>query len=440
MTWLAFRPAAFAWASADLTCRPGLRLYSATAGASVSDPLRILFCGSDDFSCAALDAINAEKKRNPGLIESLDVVVRPGKLSGRGMKKIREVPLKNLAEKLKLPIHERDTFTGWQPHNDINLIVAVSFGLFVPPRLLNLAKYGGLNVHPSLLPDFRGPAPLQHTLLQRRTHTGITLQTLHHKSFDHGTVLSQTPLPGIPVPENCTTQRLHDIVTPLAAEVLVEGLRKGLHVPPLKDVGWQPNEEERQQLNHAPKVTNHDRQINWSKWTADDVVLRQRVLGPVWCSAYHHDSQKIMRLKFGDTEVVERPDRINQYYRRRSLRKKGELAVEDIPGEDQDVKFVSWIWQPEGKTQDRGSWVAHRTPFFEDEDGKSILIPSAGSSCLKLSTITVEGSRSKPAVTAISGFGKAVRDKDDDNSRPGGMGDDWVSSIAGGLALAVFDI
>ncbi|KAK2025291.1 formyl transferase [Colletotrichum zoysiae] len=440
MTWLVLRSAAFARAFSGPTCRPGLRAYSATAGSGVSDPLRILFCGSDDFSCAALDALNAVKEQNPGLIESLDVVVRPGKLSGRGMKKIREVPLKKLAGKLGLPIHERDTFTGWQPRNDINLIVAVSFGLFVPPRLLNLAKYGGLNVHPSLLPDFRGPAPLQHTLLQRRTHAGITLQTLHHEAFDHGTVLSQTPLPGIPVPENCTTQRLHDIVTPLAAEMLVDGLRKGLHVPPLKDVGWQPDEEGRKLLSHAPKVTNHDRQMNWPKWTADDVALRQRVLGPVWCSAYHHGSRKIMRLKFGDAEVVERPDRINQYYRRRSLRKKGELSAEDIPEEDQDVEMISWVWQPEGKAHDRKSWVAHRTPFFEHEDGESILVPSAGGSCLKLSTITVEGSRSRPAVAAVSGFGKVARDEDDDGNRPGSVGDVWGPGMIGDLALSVFDL
>ncbi|GKT49074.1 uncharacterized protein ColSpa_09255 [Colletotrichum spaethianum] len=180
--------------------------------------------------------------------------------------------------------------------------------------------------------------------------------------------------------------------------------------------------------------------MNWLKWTADDVLLRQRVLGPVWCSAYHHESRIIMRVKFGDAKVIERPDRINQYYRRCSLRKKGQLAAEDVPKEDQDVKEISWMWQPEGKTQDRESWVAHRTPFFEDEDGKSILIATAGDSCLKLSTITVEGSRSKPAVSAISGFSKAVKAEDDESNGPGGMGNGWGSSIAGALALAIFDI
>ena len=79
----------------------------------VSDPLRILFCGSDDFSGIALRALYEEHKFSPDLIRSIDVVVRPAKKIGRGLKSVREVPVKRLAQELKLPIHERDTFTGW---------------------------------------------------------------------------------------------------------------------------------------------------------------------------------------------------------------------------------------------------------------------------------------------------------------------------------------
>ena len=94
------------------------------------------------------------------------------------------VPLKALAESLGLPVHEVDTFTGWDVrapacslpfahmltravqmptynNGSINLIIAVSFGLFVPPRLLNAAKFGGLNIHPSLLPEYV-PHPIKH--------------------------------------------------------------------------------------------------------------------------------------------------------------------------------------------------------------------------------------------------------------------------------------
>lgn len=71
------------------------------------------------------------------------------------------VPIKKVAgpDDLNLDIHQIDTFTGWAPPKPIDLIIAVSFGLLVPPRILNGAKYGGLNVHPSLLPESVTGAP-----------------------------------------------------------------------------------------------------------------------------------------------------------------------------------------------------------------------------------------------------------------------------------------
>ncbi|KXH44493.1 formyl transferase [Colletotrichum simmondsii] len=411
MTWLALRSAAFARVPAATTCRPGARFYSgATTGAGrVSDPLRILFCGSDNFSCAALTALTAERKRNPALIESLEVVVRPSKPSGRGMKNVREVPLKTLAQQLSLPIHVRDTFTKWQPPSDFNLIIAVSFGLFVPPRLLKMAKYGGLNVHPSLLPDFRGPAPLQHTLLQGRTHTGITLQTLDHKDFDHGDILAQTPLPGIPIPENCTTQQLLDIVTSPAAEMLVDGLRRGLHVPPHVNVGWKQSpggsrEDSFGAPPHAPKITNHDRWIAWSEWTADEIVTRQRVLGGVWSSAINQTTGTEKRIKLGQVDTVpleDLPKHIQEFTRRVSAHKRDrKIADKAIPEGDGKVRLVDWI---QG-TQD-GHWKVLPCPFFEHEDGKSILIPLVdGDKFLKVSTMIVEGSAERAAVSAIKSF------------------------------------
>ncbi|KAK1724670.1 formyl transferase [Colletotrichum acutatum] len=411
MTWLALRSAAFARVPATTTCLPGARLYSgATTGAGrASDPLRILFCGSDNFSCAALTALTAESKRNPALIESLEVVVRPSKPSGRGMKNVREVPLRTLAQQLKLPIHVRDTFTKWQPPSDFNLIIAVSFGLFVPPRLLKMAKYGGLNVHPSLLPEFRGPAPLQHTLLQGRTHTGITLQTLDHKAFDHGDILAQTPLPGIPIPENCTTQQLLDVVTPPAAEMLVDGLRRGVHVPPHVNVGWAYSssnfeEDSNKAPPHAPKITNHDRWIAWSEWTAAEVATRQRVLGGVWSSAVNQTTDTEKRIKLGRVEAVpleDMPEHIKQFTRLLRVDKKDRTIASDATPEDgTNVKLVNWI---QG-TQD-GHRKVLQCPFFEHEDGKSILIPFVeGDKVLKVSTMIVEGSAERAAVSAIKSF------------------------------------
>ncbi|KAL2000974.1 hypothetical protein VTN02DRAFT_2375 [Thermoascus thermophilus] len=300
--------------------RSPLRLRGASASRCYStkpyEPLRILFCGSDEFSIASLKALHEEHLKRPDSIASIDVVCRPGKRVGRGLKKIREVPIKDVATKLALPIHEIDTFTGWTPpllpEGPINLIVAVSFGLFVPPRILKGAKYGGLNVHPSLLPDFRGPAPLHHTLLAGRTRTGVTLQTLHDKHFDHGVILDQTPAPGfeIPNPDSCTVSELLELVAPKGAEILVNGIRNRIFTPPIKDAGWRAAEGG--DLIHAAKIKPEDRHINWANWTWTDINRRHRVLGPLWSQALVPDdspddspSFKQKRIIFTKMEEVE---------------------------------------------------------------------------------------------------------------------------------------
>ncbi len=95
-----------------------------------SNPLRILFCGSDNFSIGSLQALNAERLKDSGSIESIDVVCRPGKRVGRNLKIVREgemrririicqttkrtqVPISSVAQALSLPLHQIDTFTGW---------------------------------------------------------------------------------------------------------------------------------------------------------------------------------------------------------------------------------------------------------------------------------------------------------------------------------------
>ncbi|KAI1178018.1 Formyltransferase [Nemania sp. FL0916] len=305
------------------------RRYTTTSK-KISDPLHILFCGSDDFSCASLKALHDEHVQNPELIRSIDVVVRPGKRTGRGYKTIRHPPLRSLATSLGLQIHERDTFTGWDMPPKTNLIIAVSFGLFVPPRLLRRAQYGGLNLHPSLLPDLRGPAPLQHTLLAGRRVTGVSLQTLDDKAFDHGLVLAQTPANpdsdgALRIPVECVTvPQLQALVTPVAAQMLVDGLKDGLHVPPLEDVGWKPRQGENGNGNgkgnttllHAPKITKADRQLTYAALRACDsepsatdpgqrgaLARMHHAIGPLWFVSRNRAGEK-KRVFIDDMEEV----------------------------------------------------------------------------------------------------------------------------------------
>ncbi|KKA27953.1 hypothetical protein TD95_001194 [Thielaviopsis punctulata] len=269
------------------------------SNAKASKPLDILFYGSDQFSCASLRALADEQAANPALVRSINVVVRPGKPFGRGMKRTREVPLKTLAQEL---LKKKKKKTNAKPPTAYNLIVAVSFGLLIPSRLICAAEYGGLNLHPSMLPDFRGAAPLHHTLLQGRKHIGISLQTLHETSFDRGTILAQTPFPGLPVPENCTLAELYDIVTAPAAAMLVDGLRAGVHVSPHRHVGWTPPAD--YTVREARRLGKTDGCVDWARWTAEQVERRVRVLGTVWTVLRNDKAQKL-RVQLTQVENVE---------------------------------------------------------------------------------------------------------------------------------------
>jgi methionyl-tRNA formyltransferase len=192
------------------------------------------------------------------------------------------VPIQFVAtEQLNLDTHVIDTFTGWTPPVPFNLVVAVSFGLLVPPRILNLAKYGGLNVHPSLLPDLRGPAPIHHALLKERPFTGISIQTLHPKHFDRGLVLAQTPSPGIPVDHDATPTGLTSILAKEGATMLVNVLKSGAFLPPLKDVGWYSDSGG--PVDHAGKITKSHHEVNFDRDTVRDILKLQRVVGAPYC-------------------------------------------------------------------------------------------------------------------------------------------------------------
>jgi methionyl-tRNA formyltransferase len=369
------------------------RWSSSATRRKASDPLRILFCGSDEFSAASLSALQLEHARNPSLIQSIDVLVRPPKPTGRGYKVLREVPLQSVARSLSLPLHAVDTFTGWTPPVPYNLVVAVSFGLFVPRRILRSATYGGLNVHPSLLPDLRGPAPLHHALLSGRTHTGVSLQTLSEEGFDSGEVLAQTPLPGIEIGQGMDVAALRDVLAAAGAEMLVGGLRAGVHVPPREDVGWVPSAEERRAITHAPKITKRDSEVRWGDWTAEVVARRARLLGDtLWSRAAARDG-KTKRVILHGVEAVpplERSAEMTKYLQGGAEERK---AMKD----QSLVRLVAWrhpdLAPGVGEDEARPQWAV--LPYFEDGAAEgAVVVPLTGGDCLRIHEIKLEGEKS----------------------------------------------
>ena len=286
---LMFRIATQYVTASRLSGFPNARTFHATSRLLNSEKLRILFCGADRFSIAHLQALHEQSNLPDSQISNIDVVTRTDKRSGRGGKSVTSPPLKYEADQLGLTVHQLDTFTGWQPP-PTDLIVAVSFGILVPARIINASTYGGINVHPSLLPDLRGAAPVHWAILLGRKHTGVTVQTLHPTKFDEGVILDQTPAPGIPI--NGKYGGLTDTLAAFGADMLVNTIRKGLYRPPYRALPTREFDE----IALAPKIASEHMRIDFNDLTSADILRRVDAFNFVFALA-QTDSGKRVRVK-----------------------------------------------------------------------------------------------------------------------------------------------
>jgi len=155
------------------------------------------------------------------------------------------------------------------PTLQANLAIAVSFGQFISPHVIHGLEHGGINLHPSLLPRYRGPAPIHRALLHGDSKTGVSVQTLDTEQFDHGRILAQRE---VAIEENEDMASLHDRLAQRGAELLVEcledGLRGSVH-PPYK-------------ASYAQKVTKADMQVDFAKHTAREILRKARAFPSLW--------------------------------------------------------------------------------------------------------------------------------------------------------------
>lgn len=139
-----------------------------------------------------------------------------------------------------------------------------------------------------------GPAPLHHTLLQGRTSSGITLQTLHPRHFDRGQIVSSTAF-DLPLNGQITLPELRDFAAELGADLLVRSLREGLYLRTnLAQIRPVQSEAGTLTLTHARKLTKEDAHVDWSLWPSDKVVRTGSVLGTLWSYGLVHRKGKNM--------------------------------------------------------------------------------------------------------------------------------------------------
>uniref|UniRef100_A0ABM5EYA0 methionyl-tRNA formyltransferase n=1 Tax=Pogona vitticeps TaxID=103695 RepID=A0ABM5EYA0_9SAUR len=195
--------------------RDGWRRAHGTAAAGelprrrAGPPWRVLFFGTDDFSVETLRALQAAREPRPNaLVDHLEVVtVQPQLPKG--------LPVKNYAEQSQHPIHFWPDVASCE-HFDVGEVA--SFGHLLHEDLILKFPYGVLNVHPSCLPRWRGPAPIIHTVLHGDTVTGVTIMQIRPKRCDVGPIIKQET---VPVPPNCMAKELESVLSKLGADMLI---------------------------------------------------------------------------------------------------------------------------------------------------------------------------------------------------------------------------
>ncbi|KAF7846117.1 hypothetical protein BT93_L5224 [Corymbia citriodora subsp. variegata] len=353
------------------TLKPyGLRWFSLDPRYDI--PLRILFCGTDEFSATSLKTLHNYREISDGHIASIDVATKTDKRVGRGLKQIASPPIKTLARELDLPLHQFDTFTSWSPpaNSSINLVIAVSFGLKVPPRILRACEFGGLNVHPSLLPDLKGASPIESAIIHGYKQTGVTVQTLHLTKFDEGQVLAQTSRMTIPQPDYITAKQLRGLLAPVGANLLVQTLDQRLYLEPPKST----IDLKLSYMHTAPKLSPETRHVDFANMSASHICRLHRAVPKLWFMARQgEDNTTSLRV------VLEEGVRQAQDF--------------DLAGLDESLLASVRIGIP-------FAFVPVRQNLSESK--ASLLVKTAEGSILSVSELTVAGKRKAPSVAALA--------------------------------------
>ena len=229
--------------------------------------------GTAELSCASLETL-----AHNGTYSVAAVVTQPDKPRGRDLK-LQPSPVKSLAFKLNLPVLQPARARDEQFIAELralkpDLIVVVAYGHILPPAILELPKFGCLNVHTSLLPKYRGAAPIQWAIANGETETGVTVMKMD-AGLDTGPIVSQRRTPILPEDDSAM---LHDRLAALGAELLLET------VPDFVAGRIQPQPQPAEGASYAPKIKKEDGRIDW-KLPAKTIWNRLRAFTP-WPGAF----------------------------------------------------------------------------------------------------------------------------------------------------------
>jgi methionyl-tRNA formyltransferase len=216
------------------------------------NPLKIIFAGTPDFAVPALQALYDKG------YEVVGVLTQPDRPSGRGLK-LHPSPIKLKANELDIPVYQPSELKSKTSYEslaaiDFNVMIVAAYGLIIPQAILDLPSFGCFNIHASLLPRWRGAAPIHRAILMGDEVTGVTIMRVVQK-LDAGDMIKKTE---IQISKKDTTEQLTKTLAILGANLMTEVMDELIGKGEL-----QSTPQDEASVTYAEKVTKEESTINW---------------------------------------------------------------------------------------------------------------------------------------------------------------------------------
>ncbi|MFC4250250.1 methionyl-tRNA formyltransferase [Sinimarinibacterium flocculans] len=255
--------------------------------------MRLVFAGTPEFSVSALDALHGAGH------EIVGVFTQPDRPAGRG-RKLMPSPVAQRAAALGLPLYKPEKLRA-EAQAELRLLapeimVVVAYGLILPQAVLDIPPRGCLNIHASLLPRWRGAAPIQRAIEAGDTETGITIMRMD-AGLDTGPMLLRE---AVPIDEDTTAAVLHDRLAPLGARLIVEALA-ALEAGTLREQA-QPAAG----ATYASKLSKEEARVAWAS-DAAGLARRVRAFNPVPVAWSELDGERVRILAARPAPAVDLP-------------------------------------------------------------------------------------------------------------------------------------
>lgn len=251
---------------------------------------KIVFFGTPEFGAAILEKLIGAN------LKPVLVVTTPDEPVGR--KKLpTPPPVKVLAQKHGIPVLQPDTlgrdFASKLQDVKPDLLILASYGRIIPKEILALAKKGALNVHPSLLPKYRGSSPVQSVILQGEKKTGVTI-ILMDEEIDHGPIIAQQEFKESI--EEMTQEELKEKLADIGGDLVLEAAAKWLSGK------LTPHPQNHELATFTKKITKEDGRIDWNK-EAEYISRQIRAFHP-WPGTYTYWNKKTLKILRGSAEKI----------------------------------------------------------------------------------------------------------------------------------------